>query len=125
MGREGLEWYSTWPKESLQKLDKLLKSSSPEIIETLLTDSSLSKFMGFFLKFHDEIRSGKHQKTAKLWISYMDHTSLILALQKAVQNNHFREYFSVLIIILKNLQRLQFAVPFEYTGGITPSYDIY
>ena len=66
MGREGLEWYSTLPKESLQKLDKLLKSSSPEIIETLLTDSSLSKFMGFFLKFHDEIRSGKHQKTSKV-----------------------------------------------------------
>ena len=80
MGREGLEWYSTLPEESLQKLDKLLKSSSPEIIETLLTDTSLSKFMDFFLKFRDEIRSGKHQKIAKLWISYMDHTSLILAL---------------------------------------------
>jgi len=58
MGREGLEWYSTLPEESLQKLDKLLKSSSPEIIETLLTDTSLSKFMDFFLKFRDEIRSG-------------------------------------------------------------------
>ena len=99
IGREGSEWYSTLPEESLQKLDKLLKSSSPEIIETLLTETSLSKFMDFFLKFCDEIRFGKHQKTAKLWISYMDHTSLIITLQEAVQDNNYLLFVYVLCLI--------------------------
>ena len=39
--REGSDWYSTLTEELLQKLDKLLKFSSPEIIETSLTNTSL------------------------------------------------------------------------------------
>ena len=99
IGREGLEWYSTLPEESLQKLYKLLKCSTPEILETLLTDTSLSKFMDSFLKFQDEIRVGKHGKTAKLWMSYMDHTSLILTLQEAVQDNNYLLFVYVLYLM--------------------------
>ena len=99
MGREVLEWYSTLPEESLQKLDKLLKSTSPEILQTLLTETSLSKFMDPILKFQDEIRVGKHGNTAKLWLSYMDHISLILTLQEAVQDNNYLLFVYVLYLM--------------------------
>ena len=66
---EGSEWYSPLPEESLQKLDKLLQSNFSEFVKTLVTDTSLNDFMNAYLKYQDEIRNGKHGKTAKLWMS--------------------------------------------------------
>ena len=89
---EESEWYSTLSQEVLQKLDKLLQSNFPEFLKTLLTDTSLNNFMNAYLKFQDEIRDGKHGKTAKLWLSYMDHATLVFALQEAVQDNNYLLY---------------------------------
>ena len=55
--------------------------------------------MDSFLKFQDEIRVGKHGKTAKLWMSYMDHISLTLALQEAVQDNNYLLFVYVLYLM--------------------------
>ena len=97
---EESEWYSTLSQEVLQKLDKLLQSNFPEFLKTLITDTSLNNFMNAYLKFQDEIRDGKHGKNTKLWLSYMDHATLVFALQEAVQDNNYLLYVYVLILWL-------------------------
>ena len=83
----------------MQKLDKLLQSNFSEFVKTLVTDTSLNDFMNAYLKYQDEIRNGKHGKTAKLWMSYMDHETLVLALQEAVQDNNYLLYVYVLYMM--------------------------
>ena len=43
-------------------------------------------------KFKEEMRCRKHGKTAKLWMSYLDHVWLVLSLIKAVKSNDYELY---------------------------------
>ncbi len=54
-----------------------------------MSDEEIKQMMDGYEKFKEEMRGGKHGKTAQLWMSYVDHVWLVLSLIKAVKSNNY------------------------------------
>ena len=70
----------------------LLELPSGATIETAKTDDEISSLVKYYNKFKESVRQGGSGKTAKLWISYMDHVWLILNVTQAVKYNDYSLY---------------------------------
>ena len=53
------------------------------------TDDEISSFVKDYNEFKESVRQGGSDKTAKLWISYMDHFWLFLNVTQAVKYNDY------------------------------------
>ena len=64
----------------------------PEQIKELMSNDTVCDQVEEFLQFCQSVREGALGKTAQFWLSYMDHISLVLALNRSVKTNNFLLY---------------------------------
>jgi hypothetical protein len=67
--------------------------------ESALNNEDISSYIDAYAKFRHVARTGHLGKTAKLWVSYMDHMWLVLQLTKAVKTNNFLLYVRCLFLM--------------------------
>ena len=77
-------------------LKKIIKCPSKHIFAELLDDENLKTIFKQLEDFKTEVRNGKHGKTAKFWLSYMDHVWTILNLIESVKTNRYDDYLRTL-----------------------------
>ena len=70
----------------------LLELPSGTTIQTAKTDNEISSLVKDYNEFKESVRQGGSGKTAKLWISYMDHVWLILNVSQAAKYNDYSLY---------------------------------
>eukprot|EP00794_Sanderia_malayensis_P002103 gene2103-2388_t len=80
------------PLHSMEKLRVFSEVRSQANLDCLMSDNAIKQMMDGYEKFKEEMRGGKHGKTAKLWMSYLDHVWLVLSLIKAVKSNDYQLY---------------------------------
>ena len=76
-------------KMNVTGLTDLLELPSGTTIEVAKTDDEISSIVKDYNEFKESVRAGDIGKTAKLWISYMDHVLLILNINQAVKYNDY------------------------------------
>ena len=67
---------SSLPVSSKVLLQQLLESPCKEYVNASMNDEGIADYLMEFHLFKDSIRNGSLGKTAKLWVSYMDHVWL-------------------------------------------------
>ncbi|KAL8594141.1 hypothetical protein ACOMHN_047881 [Nucella lapillus] len=80
------------PDDSSALLASATGTSTQSAVKRLLEDKGMSEFLLAFEQFREDVRQGKHGKTARVWLSYMDHIWLVLSLLQAVKTNNFELY---------------------------------
>ena len=70
----------------------LLEFTSRAQMEVAKADDEISSLVKDYNKFKEPVRRGDSAKTAKLWISYMDHVWLVLNVTQAVKYNYYSLY---------------------------------
>ena len=69
-----------------------MQAPSRDTMNSVLADTPLKQYIDGFMQFRDEVGEGCLGVTAQLWMSYMDHIWLVLALIHAVKHNDFLLY---------------------------------
>ena len=80
------------PPHSMEKLRVFSEVRNQANLDCLMSDKAIKQMMDGYEKFKEEMRGGKHGKTAQLWMSYLDHVWLVLSLLKAVKSNDYELY---------------------------------
>ena len=57
-----------------------------------LNDEGIADYLMEFHLFKDSVRNSSLGRTAKLWVSYMDHVWLVLSFIMAVKSNNLQLY---------------------------------
>ena len=70
----------------------MIESPSRETLEAAYNNDGISSLINEYLKFKKEVREGALGKTAKFWMSYIDHVWLILDVVRAVKHNDYALY---------------------------------
>jgi hypothetical protein len=70
----------------------MVDSIYKETEASALNDPHLHSFLTDYVNFKDRVRLGSLEKTAQLWLSYMDHIWLLLNLIWAVKTNNYTLY---------------------------------
>ena len=73
-------------------LKTIIKCPSKHVLAKFLDDENLKAIFIQLENFKTEVRNGKHGKTAKFWLSYMDHIWTILNLIESVKTNRYDDY---------------------------------
>ena len=79
-------------QESHRVLNDVVSTCSPDAIESAMKSDAVREYLNNFLAYREKCRAGFLGKTAQLWLSYMDHVRLLLALNHAVKHNDFSLY---------------------------------
>ena len=77
-------------------LKTIIKCPSKHVLAKFLDDENLKAIFIQLENFKTEVRNGKHGKTAKFWLSYMDHVWTILNLIESVKTNRYDDYLRTL-----------------------------
>ena len=85
------------PEETTDLLAATRGASTHDCVALLLKDKDTSDFLRDYEEYREDVRQGKHGKTAQFWISYMDHIWLVLSLLHAVKLNDFELYAQCLL----------------------------
>ena len=79
--------------QSTKKILKtIIKCPSKHVLAKFLDDENLKAIFIQLENFKTEVRNGKHGKTAKFWLSYMDHVWTILKLIEYLKTNRYGDY---------------------------------
>lgn len=70
-------------------LINLVKTCSRQTLDLALQDPSTLAILETYCTFEDKVRNGYLGKTAKFWLSVIDHARLILMLQYSVKTNNW------------------------------------
>ena len=73
-------------------LNDVVTNCSPNSIKLAMNNEAVRQYLDRFLAYREECRKGALGKTAQLWLSYMDHVRVLLALIHAVKHNNFTLY---------------------------------
>ena len=84
------------PEDSCVLFEDFADSPSKLTQSYVLEDDSISAYIQKYLDFRSDVGSGKHGKTAQLWMSYMNHIWLVLQLLQAVKTNNYPLYIHCL-----------------------------
>ena len=77
--------FSTLSTAACTKIDTLLQEPSSTSLDDVLADPQVTGVIQKYLDFrHTDLG-----KTAKLWLSYVDHVHLLLALIESVKTNNY------------------------------------
>ena len=87
------EIFSSMSHEAQRKINTLLQSPSPSSVSEVLGNLEITSIINNYLQF----RQTDMGKTAKLWISYMNHVHLLLSLIDAVKTNNYELYVQSII----------------------------
>lgn len=66
--------------------------SNKDNLESVVNDTDFHSYLDEYSVFREGVNKGDHGKTAKFWVSYMNHIWLILHLLKAVKTNDYYLY---------------------------------
>lgn len=66
--------------------------SNKDNLESVVNDTDFHSYLDEYSVFREGVNKGDHGKTAKFWVSYMNHIWLILHLFKAVKTNDYYLY---------------------------------
>lgn len=67
----------------------LVRECNRDSLNTALQDPPTLAILQKYIDYQEEVRNGHLGKTAKFWLSVMDHTHLLLMLQYAVKTNNY------------------------------------
>ena len=84
--------FDTMPEQSKEFLRQVMQAPSRDTMNSVLADTPLKQYIDGFMQFRDEVGEGRLGVIAQLWMSYMDHIWLVLALIHAVKHNDFLLY---------------------------------
>ena len=73
-------------------LKTIIKCPSKHVLAKFLDDENLKAIFIQLENFKTEVRNGKHGKTAKFWLSYMDHVWTIMNQIESVKTNRYDDY---------------------------------
>ena len=82
--------------EPTELIQELLETPSSKSLNDASTNEEIIQLMAEYCVFKQKIRDGQFGKTARLWMSYVDHIWLILKLIYAVKTNNFALYCACL-----------------------------
>ncbi|KAH3822012.1 hypothetical protein DPMN_123781 [Dreissena polymorpha] len=68
-------------------LMKLVSIASRKTLEDALNDQSLMDCIDQYIRFEESVRTGVLGKTAKFWLSVVDHSRLVMMLLYSVKTN--------------------------------------
>ena len=77
----------------------MIERPTNDALRLAIADENLHTLAKDYEEFKESVRSGCLGKTSKLWLSYMDHIWLILALLRAVKTNDFPLYARCLYLM--------------------------
>ncbi len=89
---KGKESISDLPEPCKKMLNDLVQSTSRETLEACSDNDALNLHMKEYQEYRKEVKDGKLGKTAKFWLSYIDHVWLVLNLLESVKTNNFQLY---------------------------------
>lgn len=84
--------FESLPEETRDKINNLILSQSQYTMDELMSDDFFISYIRKYAVFKKSVRDGALGKTARFWISYMDHIWLVLSLIRAVKTNDFNLY---------------------------------
>ena len=84
--------FASLPEETRVKINNLIHSQSKYTMDELMSDELFITYIRKYALFKKSVRDGTLGKTARFWISYMDHMWLVLSLIRAVKTNDFNLY---------------------------------
>ena len=90
--RSKAEVFNGLGNEKVKMVETVTNDLSPESLTWFLEDPDLLTDLDDYLDFCETVRNGQLGKTAKFWLTYMDHVSLVLSLMRAVKTNDFYLY---------------------------------
>ena len=106
--------------EKMGKLEVLIKERNKEKLESVVNDHDFHSYLEVYSIFREGVKRGNHGKTAKFWLSYMDHVWLVLHLPKAIKTNYYYLYGAC----LHQMTNL-FATMARIIPGILPNFQLF
>ena len=77
------------PGDLLQAIDHIINERSSENLDAAMQNKALANFREESSLFRQQVRGGSLGITARFWLTYMNHVSLVLSLLYAVKNNDY------------------------------------
>ena len=79
-------------KSGAEVLDALIGLCNAENLLAALQDPSVLVYLSDYVNYQEKVRNGELGKTAKFWMTFLDHSRRVFMLIYAVKTNNFKVY---------------------------------